>query len=67
MIKNYDVKTKYLCWSPSKYNLFNNSHNFFAIAWDLLAHDDKYFSNIELIIKNIGVVKLVSVSILSMK
>ena len=26
MIKKYDVKTKYLCWSPSKYNLFNNTH-----------------------------------------
>ena len=55
MIKHYDVKTKYLCWSTSKYNLFINTHKtFFAIAWDLLEHGDKYFSNVEWIIKNIS-------------
>ena len=68
MIKNTDVKAKYLCWSPCKYNLFNNTHKtLFVIAWNLFEHGDKYSSNTEWIIKKFDKSKLASVSILSIK
>ena len=40
--------------------------NFFAFAWDLLEHGDKYSSNVEWIIKNISKAKLIPMSILPM-